>query len=106
MTHSDLSIGKQSSSDDLSISKENARVSLVNETAKGGKNMGQYDTRQLIAVLKSKGFTVTLTGNIWIIRRGDEFVAAMSTSPTDLRALKNALSVLGGIDSFGPPEGE
>lgn len=68
--------------------------------------MGQNDTRQLLNALKAKGFTVTLTGNIWIIRRGEEFVAAMSTSPADLRTLKNALAVLGGIDSFEPPKGE
>jgi len=68
--------------------------------------MGKNDTRQLLAALRSKGFTVNLTGNIWIIRRGEEFVAAMSTSPTDLRAIKNLIAVLGGIDDIEPPEGE
>lgn len=68
--------------------------------------MGKNDTRQLLAVLRSKGFTVREAGNIWIIQRNGEFVAAMSTSPTDMRAIKNALSILGGIDLDTPPEGE
>jgi len=67
--------------------------------------MGKNDTRQLLATLRAHGFTVHETGNIWVIRRGEEFVAAMSTSPTDLRALRNVLALFRGID-LSEPEGE
>jgi hypothetical protein len=89
----------------LSQDKETGIVLLVTERTKGGKNMGNTDTTRLIAALRSKGFTVKLTGNIWIIRNGDEFVAAMSTSTHDLRALKNALGAIADIE-LTPPEGE
>lgn len=60
--------------------------------------MGKNDTRRLLNALRAKGFTVREAGNVWIIRFGDEFVAAMSTSSTDLRALKNALHMFRGLD--------